>query len=115
MHTTRNKITLPVIGLIALGASGAALASNMSAPNPADAKITMQDALTKATALVPGGQVRQGELETEHGGSGLRYSFDIRTAQGNHEVGIDAMTGAVLENGLEKGGHEHEADGEQAD
>lgn len=41
------------------------------------------------------------ELEREHGGSGLRYSFDIRLDKKWREVGIDAKTGRVLENSAE--------------
>jgi len=47
------------------------------------------------------GAVESGELEHEPGGSGLRYSFDIRTPGGTREVGIDALTGKVLENSRE--------------
>ena len=35
------------------------------------------------------------------GGSGLRYTFDIASKQGKREVGVDAQTGAVLENKAE--------------
>lgn len=41
------------------------------------------------------------ELEKEAGGSGLRYSFDIKTQKGTQEVGVDARTGAILENKAE--------------
>jgi uncharacterized membrane protein YkoI len=41
------------------------------------------------------------ELELERGGSGLRYSFDIRQGKKWREVGIDAKTGRVLENSAE--------------
>jgi hypothetical protein len=40
-------------------------------------------------------------LEKEKGGSGLRYSFDIKRGAVVHEVGVDAQTGAVLENAKE--------------
>ncbi|OYV58158.1 MAG: peptidase M4, partial [Acidiphilium sp. 21-62-4] len=32
---------------------------------------------------------------------GLRYSFDIKAAGATHEVGVDAKTGAVLENSID--------------
>jgi uncharacterized membrane protein YkoI len=32
----------------------------------------------------------------------LRYSFDIRSDKTKYEVGVDAMTGVVLENGVDK-------------
>ena len=41
------------------------------------------------------------ELERERGGSGLRYSFDIKSSGQTFEVGIDAKTGRVLENSKE--------------
>ena len=47
------------------------------------------------------GTVTDKELEREHGGSGLRYSFDIKNGTTTFEVGVDAKTGAVLENGPE--------------
>ena len=47
------------------------------------------------------GRIVDQELEKEGGGSGLPCSFDIRRHGKNIEVGIDAMTGAVLENGAE--------------
>jgi uncharacterized membrane protein YkoI len=47
------------------------------------------------------GKITDEELETEKGGSGLRYSFDIKGAKGTQEVGVDAKTGKVLENKLE--------------
>lgn len=47
--------------------------------------------------VVPG-KILSEELEKEAGGSGLRYTFDIRGADGVHEIGIDARSGRVLEN-----------------
>ena len=47
------------------------------------------------------GVVTDQELEREHGGSGLRYSFDIKFRGEAFEIGIDAKTGRVLENSKE--------------
>jgi hypothetical protein len=41
------------------------------------------------------------ELEREGGGSGLRYSFDMKQGQKWREVGVDAMSGKVPENKAE--------------
>lgn len=65
-----------------------------------DAKITLDQARTAALKARPGRIVDQ-ELEREAGGSGLRYSFDVVSRGKTIEVGIDAMTGKVLENGAE--------------
>lgn len=64
-----------------------------------DAKISLTQAHKIALQTQPG-KITDTELEQEPGGSGLRYSFDItQIADGTtHEVGIDAQTGAVLEN-----------------
>ena len=39
-------------------------------------------------------------LEREAGGSGLRYSFDIKSGPAVYEVGIDAKNGLVLQNNV---------------
>ena len=65
-----------------------------------EAKITLSEAKTIALKARPG-TITDSELEREKGGSGLRYSFDIKNAAKTYEVGVDAKTGAVLENGAE--------------
>jgi uncharacterized membrane protein YkoI len=40
-------------------------------------------------------------LEKEKGGSGLRYSFGVKSRKALYEVGVDAQTGKVLENSKE--------------
>ena len=65
------------------------------------ARINITTARTTALKAAPGKIVSQ-ELETEHGGSGLRYTFDIETNAGVREVGVDAKSGAILENTSEK-------------
>ena len=65
-----------------------------------DAKLSIDDArkiALKATA----GTITDEELEKEKGGSGLRYTFDIKKGKDIYEVGVDAKTGKVLENGIE--------------
>ena len=62
-----------------------------------DAKITMSEARQIALKAHPG-KITDQELEKEKGGSGLRYSFDIKRGSVTQEVGVDAKTGKVLEN-----------------
>lgn len=62
-----------------------------------DAKIGIQAARDIALKARPGKIVDE-ELEKEKGGSGLRYSFDIKIGAKTYEVGVDAVTGKVLEN-----------------
>ena len=77
------------------------------------AKITIAQARAAAVKARPGRIVDQ-ELEKEGGGSGLRYSFDIRSHGKIIEVGIDAMTGAVLENGAENPAKEAKEERDEA-
>ena len=50
------------------------------------------------------GQITDRELEKEAGGSGLRWSFDIKASGKTYEVGVDAADGKVLEN-VAEGAH----------
>jgi uncharacterized membrane protein YkoI len=65
-----------------------------------NAKITLSEARIIALKSFPG-KITDEELEKEKGGSGLRYSFDIKNAGLTHEVGVDAKTGKLLENRAE--------------
>jgi uncharacterized membrane protein YkoI len=65
-----------------------------------EAKVTLTAARKIALKARPG-QITDQELEREDGGSGLRYSFDIVSQGSRYEVGVDAKTGAILENGKE--------------
>ena len=82
-----------------LGAAGGAQAYNGEAMEK-KAHIKMDKASAIALKARPG-TITDRELEREKGGSGLRYSFDITAAKVKYEVGVDAMTGALLENARE--------------
>lgn len=71
----------------------------------------MSQARSSALKAHPG-KITDEELERERGGSGLRYSLDIKSDGITQEVGVDAKTGKVLENAKE-GPHppERELDG----
>jgi hypothetical protein len=62
----------------------------------AEAKISKETAQATALAKVPGGTVKEGELEKEKGK--LIWSFDITVAGSPDikEVAVDAMTGEVI-------------------
>ena len=64
-----------------------------------DAKITITEARAIALKTQPG-KITEEELEKESGG--LHYSFEIQAGKASHEVSIDAQTGKVLENTVEK-------------
>jgi uncharacterized membrane protein YkoI len=65
-----------------------------------EAKISMSEARSIALKAHPG-MITDEELERERGGSGLRYSFVIKSGGITQEVGVDAKTGKVLENAKE--------------
>ena len=78
----------------------AAPATYVGAKLASRANITIAQARVIALKAHPG-QITDQELENEGGGSGLRYSFDIKSGGKTHEVGVDAKTGRVLENKAE--------------
>lgn len=65
-----------------------------------DARVSLQQARESALKVYSGTIIDQ-ELEKERGGSGLRYSFVVKQGTSEHEVGIDAVSGKVLENSVE--------------
>lgn len=93
-----------VLSLAAIG--GLAIAAPAKHPGysgqklAAKAKVTMVQARAIALKAHPG-RITDQELENEGGGSGLRYSFDIVSGGKTFEVGVDAASGAVLENKAE--------------
>ena len=62
-----------------------------------EAKFALEQARAIALKAHPG-KITDEELEHEKGGSGLRYSFDIKHGMVTQEVGVDANTGELLEN-----------------
>lgn len=67
-----------------------------------EATLTLEQARVAVLKAQPGTILDQ-ELEHRKGGSGLRYSFDIKVGTATHEVGIDAKTGELLVNKTEGG------------
>ena len=87
-----------LLALLALPAWGGDQSKDSQASLSKEAKITMEQAQKTALAKEPG-KIKSKELEREKGR--LIYSFDIKTADGIHEVNIDAMTGEVVEDTVE--------------
>jgi len=97
MRITRAAVAA-VCAAALVGATGAfAYTGENLAPQ---AKVSLDKARSIAIKARPG-QITDQELEKESGGSGLRYSFDIRKGGKTFEVGVDAKTGKVLENKAE--------------
>jgi uncharacterized membrane protein YkoI len=99
-----SGLTIAIGGLAV--AQAAAPTAAATSPTYVGAKLASKANITIAQARVIAlkahpGQITDQELENEGGGSGLRYSFDIKSGGKTHEVGVDAKTGNVLENKAE--------------
>ena len=96
--------TSPGVGVLGLTVMVLAVAGPAAAYTGQElagkAKITIKQARAIALKAHPG-QITDEELERERGGSGLRYSFDVKNGAVTREVGVDAGTGRVLENKTE--------------
>ncbi len=100
-----RKLSLYVAGAtLFAGVAGLALSGPASAYTgqqmSGSAKVSIAQARKIALSAQPG-TITDQELEKEGGGSGLRYSFDIKAGATTHEVGVDARTGKLLENSVE--------------
>ena len=98
MATAHNYlISLAALLLMAATTSARAYTGESLA---GEAKVSIEQA--RAIALkAHSGKITDEELEREPGGSGLRYTFDIGRGKTVQEVGVDALTGVVLENAPE--------------
>jgi uncharacterized membrane protein YkoI len=104
--TMKHALTKATLAL-ALGVAMTASTTAFGAPATyhghelaSQARIGLAQAEKTALAARPG-EVTDRELEKEKGGSGLRWSFDIKAGGKTYEVGVDAKTGQVLENKAE--------------
>ena len=101
-----KTIALAAAAAFALGTTAAALAAEGSSQHYTGEKYAREATVTASQARAIAlktvkGTITDLELEKERGGSGLRYSFDIRRGGVTREVGVDAKTGKVLENSVE--------------
>jgi uncharacterized membrane protein YkoI len=87
-----------LLALLARPAWGGGQSKASQAALSKEAKITMEQAQKTALAK-EAGKIQSKEIEREKGK--LIYSFDIKMADGIHEVNIDAMTGEVVEDTVE--------------
>ncbi len=92
----QSKICSSMLGLVLIASASLALAYDGS-QYAKEATLTIDQARSAAQKVFPGTIVEEG-LEHKLGGSGLRYSFDIRANHITHEVAIDAKNGNVLKN-----------------
>ncbi len=96
MKLNQIVVLMAVTGIMVCGLLGCATEEKKEAKLQAEAKVSRADAEKAALAKVPGGTIKEGELEKEKGK--LIWSFDISTAGSSDikEVQVDAITGQVL-------------------
>ena len=94
--------------LVIVGVTGCETEKQEQAERLAQAKISKEQALQTALAKVPGGTVKESELEKEKGK--LVWSFDLTTPDSKDvtEVNVDAITGDIVS--IEKEGQKHQKD-----
>jgi uncharacterized membrane protein YkoI len=97
MHDRKFLIRAAFVMLVGLAAGAAPTLAAAKSGVINRAKVSLSEARVIAMKAYPGKIVKE-ELEHEHGGSGLRYSFDMRQGKKWREVGVDAVTGRILEN-----------------
>src|SRR5215813_12435805 len=94
----KTKTLCAVLGTIVLSAGLVSCATDAQkeAKLQAESKITRAEAERIALAKVPGGTIKEGEIEKENGK--LIWSFDIATPGTSDitEVNVDAFTGEVV-------------------
>ena len=90
MKLNRIIVLLAATAIIATGSTGCVTGEKR------EAKISKEQAEKTALAKVPGGTIKEGELEKEHGK--LIWSFDISTPNSTDikEVQVDAVTGELV-------------------
>jgi hypothetical protein len=96
MKLNQIVVLMAVTGIMVCGLLGCATEEKNEAKLQAEAKVSRADAEKAALAKVPGGTIKEGELEKEKGK--LIWSFDISTPGSSDikEVQVDAITGQVL-------------------
>jgi hypothetical protein len=98
MHARYVVYCFALIGLLSFSATTSFAYTGQELTGKA--KVTIEHARSIALKARPGA-ITDEELEKEKGGSGLRYSFDVKSGNVVYEVGVDAQTGKVLENSTE--------------
>jgi len=92
------RLMLSFLSVAAMSGTATAASAKLKGNQyAAQAKVSLATARQAALKARPG-TITDQELEKEKGGSGLRYSFDITSHGKPYEVGVDARSGAILEN-----------------
>jgi hypothetical protein len=92
----KNKYTQIIVGLLAIGLTAGCETHKHHKILESEATVSKAQAEQTALAKVPGGTIKEGELEKEKGH--LIWSFDIAQPGTSDikEVQVDAKTGQIL-------------------
>src|ERR1017187_6851650 len=96
MKTKTVLFTVLCGAILVVGMMGCATGKDGETKLQAQAKVSRPEAEKIALAKVPGGTIKEGEIEKEKGK--LIWSFDIATpgAADITEINVDAMSGEVV-------------------
>lgn len=94
---------LSALVVLALGVSTSAFAADFRHQSPYHTTVDLPQARATALQFKPGYVTRE-NLERYRGGSGLRYTFNIRSNADArlYKVGVDTDTGMIVENKLRR-------------
>ena len=92
---TKFQATAAMIAVGLLGVSAVQAAAPAAKAKPPIARISMIKAKAIALKAAPGKLISS---ESENEGGGWRYSFDIQQKGNVQEIGVNAMTGKIIEN-----------------
>ena len=95
---TKSSLIGILLALLSLQAWAGGQSKSSQAALSKEAKVSMEQAQKTALAK-EAGKIQSKEIEREKGK--LIYSFDIKMADGIHEVNMDAMTGEIVEDTVE--------------
>ena len=106
--------SIVAVGLLAGGLAGCMTEKHSKANLEAEAKVSKADAERTALAQVPGGKIKEGELEKEKGK--LIWSFDIATpgTKDITEVQVDAINGGIVSKTIESAAEQEKEKKEEA-
>ena len=96
MNPKKSISSMMLVSLLSAGLIGCATEERKEAKLEATAKVTRPEAEKLALSKIPGGVIKEGELEKEKGK--LIWSFDIATPGSTDikEVQVDAINGQVV-------------------
>lgn len=101
MRFAKSALTIFALAVSPMAYAGGGAGTYSGYEMSKDAQITMDEASAIALKQHPLGVITQRQLERITGGTGLRYSFNVKAEATNFQVAVDANTGDVIEDRLD--------------